>query len=74
MMGILFGSIIVVILCFTLLVIFNKRDTTQAKAIYKRSNILYCASNKNSYTKARDVFKTLREAGIEINFLGGSNE
>lgn len=43
-------------------------------SIQKCSNILFCSSNRNSYKSARNVFKILKNAQIEINFLGGNHE
>lgn len=73
-MYLIIGIIITFLVSGSVLYILNKNDVQQNKTIYKRSNFLCCASNKNSYSKARDVFKTLKEAGIEPNFLGGQHE
>lgn len=73
-MGLIIGIIVVLFACMGILYSFNKNDVQQNKTIYKRSSFLCCASNKNSYTKARDVFRTLEEAGVEPNFIGGQHE
>lgn len=37
-----------------------------------KSNIMYNSDSKNSYPKAGDIFQTLEDANIQINFLGDS--
>lgn len=50
-------------------VIFNLNYKTKAK-----SDTMYCSDSKNTYPKAGDVFHTLEESNIQINFLGDTDE
>lgn len=58
-------SSILVAIIFVL--IFNWNHKAKPK-----SNILYDSDSKNSYTKVGDIFQTLKDANIQINFLGDS--
>lgn len=69
--------IIVLIIAFcvcAVYIFFSGKKNNDTKHLYKRSRKLYYSCNKNSYENARDVFKTLRNAGVKINFTGEDNE
>lgn len=60
--------------CGIILMQLIKKEKEKDKWIPKRSDVLYYSSNRNSYSKARDVFQTLKDAEITPNFLGGKHE
>lgn len=62
--------IILVSLLVTIFLVltFNSNYKTKAK-----SDTMYSSDSKNSSPKAGDVFHTLEESNIQINFLGDSD-
>ena len=71
-MGVLLIFIVAFLVIFAFLFYENHKD--KGSDISKRSRCLYMASNRNTYTKAREVFKILKDAEVEPQFLGGYNE
>lgn len=69
-MELFIGLIAAVVVCFAVLYLLSKRDNGEKQTLNKSSGFLCCASNKNSYAKARDVYGTLQSAGVEPKFLG----
>lgn len=49
---------------------FNKIMKSSQKASRKRSSVLFNASVTENAVPAREVFKTLEDAGIKPNYLG----
>lgn len=68
------GLLGVVCVCGIILLVLYKKEKQRNLIERKRSKFLYSSSNKNSYAKARNVFKTLENAGIDPDFLGGQHE
>ncbi len=67
-------SFIIAFLGCVIYISISGEKKKSATSTPKSSKVLYCSSNRNSYADARDVFKTLKDAGIRINFLGGNHE
>lgn len=68
------GLLGTVCVCGVILFVLYKKEKQRNLNKRKRSKFLYFSSNRNSYTKGRNVFKTLEDAGIEPDFLGGQYE
>ena len=64
-----FGLVSAFIVCGFILASLKNEDNEKAEPD-NRSDILYKSSNKDSYIKAGNLFKTLENAGVIPNFLG----
>lgn len=65
----IYGLIFTFILCFITIFILNNKDK-KSKVKSKSFEILSHASTQNAYTESQNVFKSLKDAGIEPDFLG----
>ena len=63
-----FGLLGTFIICYLILIRLDKNEDKEVSTNNK-SYILYNANSKDTYTKARDVFYTLENAKVTINFL-----
>lgn len=73
-MDLIIGFLIAVAFCNIFLLISNIKEGKSNDTIRKSSKCLYNSSNRNSYKKACEIFKTLENANIELDFLGDDYE
>lgn len=73
-MDLIIGFVVIVFICMVILYWLNKKDSKKKKTMCMASSVLYDSCNRNSYTEARKVFKVLKNAELNPNFLGGHHE